>query len=69
MSTQSNCTTEQIAAAARRLYDAETALHAARQTGVDAWVGAAYDRLHTALLAYDAATRGTGRAPRISHAA
>ncbi|HEV7204196.1 MAG TPA: hypothetical protein VGN18_06265 [Jatrophihabitans sp.] len=58
-----------VATAARRLYDAETALHAARQSGVDAWIGAAYDQLHTALLAYDTATRTTGRGPRIPHAA
>lgn len=39
--------------AKRRVYDAETALHAARQSGVDAWVAAAYDRLHCALLTYE----------------
>lgn len=36
--------------AARHLYDAEVALHAARQTGVDKWVAAAYDRLHEAVI-------------------
>lgn len=40
---------DRLAAAATRLYDAEIALHIARQTGVDAWVAAAYDRLHLAL--------------------
>ena len=38
-----------LADAATRLYDAEVALHIARQTGVDAWVAAAYDRLHNAI--------------------
>ena len=41
--------------AGRRLYDAETALHAARQTHVDAWIAAAGDRLHDAVSAYLAA--------------
>lgn len=44
-----------VAAAERRLYDAETALHAARQSGVDAWVAAAYDRLHEAIIQHAAA--------------
>jgi hypothetical protein len=39
-------------AAARRLYDAEVALHIARQTGVDAWMRAAADRLHDAVEAH-----------------
>jgi hypothetical protein len=41
-------------AAARRMYDAEVALHIARQTGVDAWISAAYDRLHEAIAAHTA---------------
>lgn len=41
--------------AARRLYDAETALHAARQTAVDAWIAAAADGLHEAVLAHQRA--------------
>jgi len=40
--------------AARRLYDAEVALHIARQSGVDKWIGAAGDRLHDAVRAYRA---------------
>jgi hypothetical protein len=40
--------------AATRLYDAEVALHIARQTGVDRWVAAAYDRLHQAIAAHRA---------------
>lgn len=38
----------------RRVYDAETSLHAASQSGVDAWVSAAYDRLHIELVSYEA---------------
>lgn len=43
------------ATAAARLYDAESALHAARVTGVDAWVSAAYTKLHVAVVQYEAA--------------
>jgi hypothetical protein len=42
-------------AAARRLYDAEGALHIARQSRVDSWVAAAYERLHAAILEHNAA--------------
>jgi hypothetical protein len=42
----------ELEAAAARLYDAEVALHCARQTQVDAWVAAAYDRLHEAVEAH-----------------
>ena len=38
--------------AARRLYDAETVLHAARQSQIDAWIAAAYERLHVAVEDY-----------------
>ena len=41
--------------AARRMYDAEVALHAARQAHVDEWVAAAYGRLHDAILEHAAA--------------
>ncbi len=34
------------------LYDAEAALHIARQTGVDTWIKAAADRLHEAVEAH-----------------
>ena len=40
---------------ASRLYDAECALHQARQTQVDAWVAAAADKLHLAIGEYLAA--------------
>lgn len=48
--------------AAAAVYRAELALHDARQTGVDMWICAAYDRLHEALLALgncaDSGSRG-----------
>jgi hypothetical protein len=50
---------EREADAARRLYDAEIALHIALQTGVDAWISAAYDRLHEAIAAHTAAVAPT----------
>jgi hypothetical protein len=37
---------------ATALHRAELALHDANQTGVDAWISAAADRLHDAVLAY-----------------
>jgi hypothetical protein len=52
-------TPDRLAAAATRLYDAEIALHIARQTGVDSWVAAAYDRLHLA-VEDDQASRRAG---------
>jgi hypothetical protein len=38
--------------AANALYDAEVALHIARQTHVDEWIAAAADRLHEAILGH-----------------
>jgi hypothetical protein len=38
-----------VVTARRHLYDAENALHAARQTHIDAWIDAAYERLHAAV--------------------
>ncbi|MGN6605974.1 MAG: hypothetical protein ACTHMS_03045 [Jatrophihabitans sp.] len=46
--------TDRLAAAADRMYRAECALHAARQAHIDAWVAAAYDRLHEAILEHSA---------------
>ncbi|SOD70493.1 hypothetical protein SAMN05892883_0187 [Jatrophihabitans sp. GAS493] len=43
--------------AEKRMYQAEVALHEARQSGVDAWITAACDRLHEAILAHNAARR------------
>ena len=40
------------ARAAQALYDAETVLHAARQSHVDAWIAAAEERLHRAVRDY-----------------
>lgn len=41
--------------AARALHSAEIAVHDAHQTHVDAWIGAANDRLHLAVAQYLAA--------------
>jgi DUF971 family protein len=41
--------------AARMLYRAEIALSDAHDTGVDEWVDAANERLHQAVLRYEAA--------------
>lgn len=46
--------TDTLRIAQRLVYDAETTLHAARQSGIDSWVAAAYDRLHESLAAYAA---------------
>ena len=48
-----------IDAAARRLYDAEVALHIAHTSQVDAWITAAADRLHEAIEAHLAAVAAT----------
>jgi hypothetical protein len=40
---------------AGHLFDAECALHVARQSHVDAWIAAASDRLHEAVLEHDQA--------------
>jgi hypothetical protein len=52
---------DDVAAAARRLYDCECALHTARQTHVDAWITAAADKLHVAILALDRAQHALDR--------
>ena len=38
-----------VAACACHLYDAECALHAAHQSGVEPWIAAATERLHEAV--------------------
>jgi hypothetical protein len=49
----------QLVDAARRLAEAECALHAARQSHVDPWIKAAADKLHEAAVAYAAALNGS----------
>jgi hypothetical protein len=49
-------------AAATHLYDTEVALHIARQSQVDAWISAAYDKLHQAILQHEAAQAAASRA-------
>jgi hypothetical protein len=44
-----------VVIAARRLYDAECALHVAHQSHVDAWIAAADAKLHDAISDYLAA--------------
>jgi hypothetical protein len=61
MTPQARNPDDREADAARRLYDAEIALHIARQSGVDAWISAAYDRLHEAIAAHAAAVALTAR--------
>lgn len=46
---------QRVGDAARHLYEAEVALHIARQSGIDAWIAAAYDRLHPAVVEYETA--------------
>lgn len=47
---------DRVAAAGRRLYDAEVALHHAHQTKVDEWISAAADGLHEAIVDYELVT-------------
>ena len=49
------CTAGVLFDAARRLYEAEVALHIARQTRADRWIAAASEKLHAAVVAYDIA--------------
>jgi hypothetical protein len=44
-----------VAAGACHLYDAECALHAAHQSGVEQWIAAAAEKLHAAVVEYLAA--------------
>jgi hypothetical protein len=51
-----NCRqTRPVVPPAQRLYEAEIALHIAHQTHDDAWITAASDRLHEAVVAFLAA--------------
>jgi len=52
-------------AACGGLYDAEIALHAARQSDVDDWVQAASEHLHMALLVLSVAEADVAEAARI----
>jgi hypothetical protein len=57
---QASSTAHPLDVAARHMYEAEIALHAARQSQVDAWVAAAYEHLHRAIAEHTAATRFAG---------
>ena len=50
--------------AAVRLYNAECALHAAHQSGVELWITAASEKLHEAVVDYLAAVGAGHSAPR-----
>jgi hypothetical protein len=53
------------AATARHLFEAEVALHIAHQSHVDAWIAAAGDKLHQAVVEHLAAIGGQdGSSPR-----
>lgn len=54
-------------AAARRRYDAEWALHFARQTQVDAGIAVAYKTLHDAVAAHLAAIAEQRAAGELLH--
>jgi WhiB family redox-sensing transcriptional regulator len=49
--------------ASRRLYDAECALHVAHQSGVEAWISAANEKLHDAVTEYLDAEAGRPAKP------
>ena len=55
--------------AASHLYDAECALHVAHQTQVDAWVVAAYDKLHDSVAEYTVAVEEYRAAVRLQRRA
>jgi hypothetical protein len=46
--------------AAREMFEAELALHDARQSRVDSWIRAASDHLHDAIERHTAALRAIG---------
>ncbi len=48
--------------AARQLYDAESVLHTAREAHIDAWIAAAYDKLHAAVESHLAAVAELSKA-------
>lgn len=50
-----------VAICACHLYDAECALHAAHQSGVDAWIEAAAAKLHEAVIEHLAAVRAAAQ--------
>lgn len=59
MVTQHLTRSPRVQAAAQHLYDAECALHIAHQSHVDAWIAAAADRLHEAVIEHLAAQADT----------
>lgn len=56
------CSACGVAEAEDHLYRAECALHAAFESQVDAWISAAYDRLHEAIAEHTSAVALAGQA-------
>jgi hypothetical protein len=56
-------------AAARKLYEAELAVHDAHQSHIDQWICATHDRLHTAVVRYVAAQAAVSALRSVSTAA
>lgn len=54
-------TDTRVQLAAQHLYAAECALHNARESGVDAWITAAADKLHQSVVEHLAAVAALGR--------
>jgi hypothetical protein len=55
----------QVDLQACKLYEAECALHTARQAHVDEWIAAAAERLHLVVVAYLAAVAAQKKATQI----
>lgn len=55
LSSTISTSSDRLAVAESRMYEAEIALHDARQTQVDEWINAAANRLHEAIADHDAA--------------
>ena len=58
---------DRVDTAACRLYDAEWALHVARQSQVDAWIAVAYQTLHSAVAEHLAAIAEQQAASELLH--
>jgi hypothetical protein len=56
MNNNTNNSLSARARAAAHVYDAECALHAARQSEVDGWITAASNKLHQAILDLNSST-------------
>ena len=66
---QADAARNRVHVAASHLYDAECALHVAHQTQVDAWVVAAYEKLHDSVVEYAVAVEEYRAAVRLQRRA